>query len=276
MSTDALALIEDVRRACRITDGQDPLDETADLRLKHEGLQGIAHWLDDNGFALHRDGELDLAVRPEARHRGIGSRLAALATSAPGPLAAWSHGDHPAAAVLAREHGFERARELWVMRRPASEPVPEFDIPDGVRIRRYAGKKDDEALLAANAAAFADHPEQGALDGDGLAKRMAEPWFDPAGLLIAVDETDHVLGFHWTKRHDRRNGEVYVLCVTPGSQRRGLGRVLTAAGVQHLSRRRVKDIHLYVEGDNEPAIALYSGLGFTHSPSDTHVQYLRA
>lgn len=275
MSTDDLARIADVRRACRITDGTDPLDEAADLRLSRGGLVALPHWVDDDGFALVRDGELDLAVRPESRRRGVGGRLAVLAASAPGRLTAWSHGDHPGAAVLAQRHGFARVRELWVMRRPADLALPDAPPPEGVRIRAWTDG-DADALLAVNAASFADHPEQGTLDADGLAQRMAQDWFDPTGLLVAVDADDTVLGFHWTKRHDAEHGEVYVVGVAPQAQGRGLGRVLTVAGLQHLAERGVAEVHLYVEADNHPATTLYRGLGFTQVASDRHVQYLRA
>jgi mycothiol synthase len=273
-----LALIADVRRACVATDGVDPLDEAATLRLEHHGLDGIAHRVEPGGFALLRDGELDLAVAPAARGGGLGGRLAAavLDTVPPStPLTAWSHGDHPAAARLAERHGLVRVRDLWVMRRPTSDPVVPVPPPDGVSVRGYT-PSDAGAVLRVNAAAFAEHPEQGALDEDGLAERMAEPWFDPAGLLLAVDDASgELLGFHWTKRHDADHGEVYVVGIAPAAQGRGLGRVLTAAGLRHLAERGAAEVHLYVEADNAPAVALYRGLGFSHASADSHVQYAR-
>ncbi len=272
---DALTVIEAVRRACRAADGQDPLDEAAALHLKHRGVGDAGLWLaDEHGFALRRGAEVDLAVHPEARGRGLGSGLAADACAGTDPLTAWSHGDHPAARVLAERHGLRRARERWVMRRPASSPLPDLVLPNDLAIRSF--RAGDEAdLLRVNAAAFSAHPEQGELDADGLSQRMAEPWFDPEGLLLATEPDGTVVGFHWTKRHDERQGEVYVVGVDPGAQGRGLGRLLTLAGLHHLTGLGVEEVLLYVEADNHPAIHVYAGLGFEHAPTDTHVQYRR-
>lgn len=271
----ALAAIDQVVAAASAYDGADPLDEAALLRLKHHGLDGVEAFVTADGFALRRGTEVDLVVAPDARGRGLGTRLAERAVAGPGAVTAWSHGDHPAARTLADRLGFARTRELWVMRRPSVVPLPAVATPDGVHIRDY-GDGDAEALLGVNASAFADHAEQGTLDRDGLAERMAEPWFDPAGLLLAVDDDGTLLGFHWTKLHDQHTGEVYVVGIHPAAQGRGLGRLLTVAGLQHLAARGVAEVILYVESDNAPARHVYEGVGFTHAPADTHVQYRRA
>jgi mycothiol synthase len=272
---DALSVIASVSRAAAAADGQEPLDEAAQLHLKHRGLDGSQAWLaDDHGFALRRGAELDLVVAPDARGRGLGRDLAAQALADDGPVTAWSHGDHPAARAIAERHGLDRTRELWVMRRATGLPLPELVLPPGLVVRSYR-PGDDADVLRVNAAAFAHHPEQGGLDAEGLAERMAEPWFDPEGLLLAEDPDGTVLGFHWTKRHDDHLGEVYVVGVGPEAQGRGLGRLLTLAGLHHLAGTGVEEVLLYVESDNAPAVHVYSGLGFTHAGRDTHVQYSR-
>lgn len=271
------SVVERVRSACADTDRHDPLDEASRLRLRHHGLAGSRLWLvADSAFALLHDGgegsALDLAVAPSARRCGFGGGLLEeVLASVDGRVTAWSHGDHPAAAALAERYGFERARELWVMRRDGG--APEQPVSGGVEIRSF--RPGDEAeLLRVNAAAFAEHPEQGSMDAGNLRERMAEPWFDPEGLLLAV-EGERVLGFHWTKVHPGGSGEVYVVGVDPAAQGRGLGRALTLAGLHHLASRGVADVHLYVERANAPARALYEGLGFRHDAADTHVQYRR-
>ncbi|KRF21257.1 hypothetical protein ASG90_00580 [Nocardioides sp. Soil797] len=270
LDDESLTALQRVRAACATGDQQDPLDESAALRLKHRGLDGSRLWLiGDSGFALlHEDG-VDIAVAPSARGAGFGTSLASATAELAG--SAWSHGDHPAAAVLAAKHGFERARELWVMRRPIALELPQSSSRVGIR----GYQEGDEAeLLRVNAAAFASHPEQGAMDADNLAERMGESWFDPAGLLVAT-EGDRMLGFHWTKQHSATTGEVYVVGIDPAAQGRGLGKALTLAGLAHLAARVEPqgEVILYVESDNLAARAVYEGLGFTHADADTHVQY---
>ncbi|MXG89892.1 mycothiol synthase [Nocardioides flavescens] len=268
------SVVDGVRRACVAAGEPDPLDEAAQLRLTHHGLDGSTLWLtDEAGFALAHDGAVDLAVAPDERRSGHGTALAEAAFAGSGPVTAWSHGDHPAAARLAERHGLARVRELWVMRRPTSLPLPELQVPEGVTVRGY--RSEDEAeVLRVNAAAFAHHPEQGSMDADDLAARMGEPWWDPAGLLVA-DDGDGLRGFHWTKQHDASLGEVYVVGIDPAAQGQGLGKVLTLAGLHHLAGLGVDEVLLYVESDNTPAVRVYSGLGFEHAASDTHVQYRR-
>jgi len=300
VSTPDLPDLPEITRiasAAEAEDGAAPLDEATWMELRSRP-ERVRHVVADGGFALLTGSLVSLAVAPDVRRRGVGGRLLGellegVSTSSTngdrstngggstdGELEAWSHADHPGARVLAERSGFERARELWVMRRPTSEPLPDLEVPEGVTIRGYRDE-DAEALLAVNAAAFADHPEQGAMDADNLAERMAEPWFDPAGLLIA-ESTDgagagEVLGFHWTKQHDDTTGEVYVVGVSPAAQGSGLGRVLTLAGLHHLTGLGVGEILLYVESDNAPAVRVYRDkLGFTHASADTHVMYRRS
>jgi mycothiol synthase len=152
-------------------------------------------------------------------------------------------------------------------------PLPGPVTREGVTVRGYT-PADAAEVLRVNAAAFASHPEQGGMDAANLAERMAEEWFDPAGLLLAVDG-DRLLGFHWTKQHSPQLGEVYVVGIDPAAQGRGLGKLLTLAGLHHLAARGVDEVLLYVESDNAPAVAVYAGLGFHHADADTHVMYQR-
>jgi mycothiol synthase len=284
-STDGpAAQVRRIATACDEADGVATLNEQATLQLKHRGLRGASLWVGDDGFALLRGHVLDLAVHPDSRGRGTGTALAGAALAATDRVEAWSHADHPAAARIAARFGIPRERELRIMGRPTSLPLPEPVVPPGVRIRTFV-PTDEPALLAVNAAAFAHHPEQGELTHEGFVERMAEPWFDARGLFLAVpdEETDpdaaadpdlQVLGFHWTKVHREQDppyGEVYVVATNPKAAGRGLGTLLTNVGLHHLAAEGLDEVILYVDGDNIPAIAVYERLGFT--TVRTEVQY---
>ncbi|WP_427015337.1 mycothiol synthase [Pseudarthrobacter sp. P1] len=228
-------------------------------------------------------GVLEVVVHPTYRNQGVGAQLVDKLKAHRGlqSLTAWSHGNHEAAADLAARYGFASIRELWRMRlvRPAQghAPLPEPALPAGVTLRAFVPGQDEDAWLAANAAAFAHHPEQGAMTAADLHARMAEPWFDPAGFFLATDTTEagagRVLGFHWTKVHPAMGphpamGEVYVVGVAPEAQGAGLGKALTIAGITHLQQAGLAAIMLYVDADNAAAVALYKKLGFTRWDAD--------
>ena len=271
--------IEQIAHEAEAADGAAPLDEATWRALAHP--ERLRAWESEDGFALLVGPELSLVVRPTARRRGVARALlehvlAATEAAGPAQLLAWSHGNHPGAAALAAAYDFERVRDLWVMRRDASDPLPELVVPDGIEVRAFRPEDADE-VVRVNAAAFAAHPEQGAMDAAELAERMSADWFDPAGLLVATEPgSDRLLGFHWTKRHSPELGEVYVVGIDPDAQGRGLGKLLTLAGLHHLADAGVREVLLYVESDNAPAIAVYSRLGFGHAPEDTHVMYRRS
>ena len=273
------AEVRRIARASTAHDGASTLNEAALLQLKNRGLHGAALWLGEGGFALqHGKVMLDLAVHPESRRRGVGTALAGSALAPGQQVEAWSHADHPGAARIAERFGVPRERELKIMRRDASLPLPASTPPDGVRVRTYE-PSDAEALLEVNAQAFAHHPEQGNMSLQDLHERTSESWFDPRGLFLAVPASPEpgdpaLLGFHWTKVHtdeDPAYGEVYVVAVNPKAAGKGLGGHLTNVGLQHLHDQGLGSVLLYVDGDNDPAIAVYTRQGF--EVERTEVQY---
>jgi len=157
------------------------------------------------------------------------------------------------------------------MRRPLAGDLPRIPFPEGVTVRHFRPGHDEDAWLGVNSRAFAHHPEQGRWTLHDLRLREAEPWFDPAGFLLAVDIEDTLLGFHWTKVQDGL-GEVYILGVDPLGHRRGLGKALTVAGLAYLKDRGLTTAMLYVDESNPAAVRLYRGLGFEVFSTDVSYQ----
>ncbi len=269
-----LRLLDEATRA----DGVAPVSEPVLLGLHGPAVGGRpAHLLATDSAGVIGYGHLatdppmaELAVHPEHRRQGVGRALVGEVLRIGGEQTRiWAHGNGAAAQGLARTLGMVGRRELWQMRlNLATVKLPPVEVPAGVRLRTFVPDADDEAVLAVNRAAFSWHPEQGGWTGRELAQRRTEPWFDPHGFFLAVSDEGQLLGFHWTKVHDPEGGqpalgEVYVVGVAPRAQGRGLGRVLTLAGLHHLREQGLRTVLLYVEADNHAAVHTYRKLGFT-------------
>lgn len=239
---------------------------------------------------------LQRAVRAHASSLGLGDERD-IHTNGIG-LTWWAHGDLPAARAAAEHIGATADRELLVMELPGSKIKDEPDnnpvaqaaatLPEDVTVlswtesaRRWGKDAVDAAWLAVNNEAFDWHPEQGGWDQARLDQARRALWYDPDGVLLlwgsegdqknrAADSLPPLLGFHWTKiaregddETGRKVGEVYVIGLARKAQGRGLGRALTAKGIQYLASNDAVYVELYVEADNAPAVHAYEALGFT-------------
>ncbi|CAM3135628.1 mycothiol synthase [Tsukamurella hominis] len=268
--------------AAEAADGIGPLSEQFRLGVTGDGPHLLARGVDGapSGYAgivvppAGGPGAAEVVVAPSERRRGLGRALVTGALELAGDGGTvWAHGDLPAAHALAADLGLTAVRTLLNLRRPLAGLDPAPSAPAGVTVRTYAGPTDDAAILEVNNAAFSWHPEQGGWTGEQIDERTGADWFDPAGLFLAVDEQDRLLGFHWTKVADPAAGlgEVYIVAVAPAGQGKGLGRLLTAVGLEYLAGRGLAEVELYVEGDNTAALRTYTGLSFEER--ERHVAY---
>ncbi len=164
-------------------------------------------------------------MHPEHRRQGIGGRAARRAGGGRDAELGWAHGRRPAALAFAAARGWTAARTLWQLRRPLTDEIPDAPLPAGITLRPFVPGQDEDAWVAVNARAFAHHPEQGAWTARDVRLREAEPWFDPAGFLLAVRDDGSLAGFHWTKVHagpaaDRRGLRARRRPVRPGAAAR--------------------------------------------------------
>lgn len=301
LSPEQAGAVHALQERARAADGVAALSEQSVLALDHEHSPS-RHFLRYAGSQLAGYAQVDLSggetaasaelvVDPGLRRQGHGTALLEAIAEAHPAARVWAHGSLEPARALAAAAGLTAVRELHKMARPLGpddlDPAATA-LPAGFRARDFEPGRDEGPWLETNAAAFAHHPEQGRLGMADLRERMAQDWFDPAGFIIveADDAPGRVAAFHWTKvdpeersaldptalvgrAHDEEGreasqlvGEVYVVGVHPAYQGRGLARPLTALGLAHLARLGLREVVLYVDGDNAAALRTYTGLGF--------------
>lgn len=255
--------VRDFADAVEARDGQPPLSDRARTHLISPAMQ---HTLARDGVDFAGYGQLD---GPNGEVVGSAEAVAAILDAWGDAVSTvWSHGTRSNLSSVLDGHGFRRARVLHQLRRPTSVVVPLVVLPVGVSIEPFRVGVDEDPWLRTNAAAFADHPEQGRVTRIDLDALIAEPWFSAAGFLLAWRD-GQLLGYHWTKIHADGTGEVYVLGVDPAAQGLGLGKILLNAGLAHLANAGCPEVLLYVDESNTGAMQLYESVSFQRYDADT-------
>jgi mycothiol synthase len=275
---EAMADIDSLLEAVERADAQRPLSDHMWLDLRQGGRPGFAGllgWQDDHDHLVaycqvsrgNESWSLDLVVHPHHRYEmtTIGPEMLRAAINiiqaeGGGHVHWWVFEPTPTYTSLAADIGLLPGRTLLQLR----VQLPLTQSTD-IETCAFRVGKDEAQWLDVNNRAFADHPEQGDWSTETLASRFATRWFKPEGLLLH-HEDNQLAGFCWTKLHTDTTphlGEIYVVAVDPAFARRGLGRALTIAGLQHLSTEGAPVGMLYVAADNLAALSLYRSLGFT-------------
>jgi len=255
------------------------------------------------GIVILGEGELDLVIAPAERGNGAGTAALTAILSyhaqqsyraqqaePSGELRAWAHGENPAATALLTRADFAPVRALYRLALPVTELSNAIDearpLEPGFALRDFdpAEPREAEEWVRVNAAAFASHPEQGAVTLADFRSLTQEPWFDAHDLRLAwSEESGELAGYTWIKtvRSTEAEGagepvietELYVLGVHPRFAGHGLGAALLGDTLRRMHDHQPDRITLYVDGDNERARALYHRAGFVVDQLST--QWLR-
>jgi len=270
---DDLAALEALFAACTLADGHRPIGEHKYLSLisdevgpEHsfvgESNGAVVSYLHLSENRLSNGWTFESAVHPSYRTEEHLVELAKTAieeaTARGGAsLRTWVfNATWPSSlAVL----GFEPERELRQLRTRLPRDSPSY--PPGLTLTDFREGQDEAAWLDVNNQAFHGHPENGSWDHEILRDRMAQPWWDPASVVMAWQQ-ETLAGFCWTKDHGDGIGEIYIIAVHPSAQRMGLGRALTLDGLARLATRGCETGMLYVDAANDPALRMYESLGF--------------
>lgn len=278
-------VFQDLIARVQVADGSPPFSDGALVEYAQGARELVWEYDADGhpvGAALDSPDASEFVVDPEFRGRGHGARMLDMLTHPSrgghtGTKLFWAHGDGAAARALAKHHKLEPVRELWHMT---------GEVPAGGEVQgETSSPRPDEWAdwVELNGRAFAGHPEQGGVSLADLEVIKAEPWFSEDDVIF-MHAGGRLVGYNWLKVDggvddkkvdDKKTAEIYVLGVDPGHQHEGIGRQLMDAGFARMREQGIHSTHLYVEGDNAPAIALYESLGYAKASVDIQYHYSR-
>ncbi len=155
---------------------------------------------------------------------------------------------------------FEHVRTHWHMRRSDPTLLP-VAVPEGMRLR-LARREDALAVTTLQNGAFTGSWGYSPNTDEEIEYRVFDlpnPGPDP---VLLLEEEGGILAYCWDHRERGGPGIVGMVGVHPSQQGHGLGRVVTAAGINHWVEQAVLPVEITVDSENTPAVRLYQSLGF--------------
>lgn len=218
----------------------------------------------------------ELFTAAAERGRGLTAHLVAALEASARDMAATAPGERLALHILADDrdadhqgwllaHGYQRARDVFVMRTDLSSGPAAPAWPPDINVRRMRPGIDDEALWAADVEAFAEHFlfSPGPLD-TWRACIYEHAGFDPDCYVVAWDG-DEVAGQALAMPGaDPGIASVQDVMVRKPWRGRGLGSALLLEAFAALHRLGRDDVSVWVDAQNETgAVRLYEAAGMS-------------
>lgn len=227
------------------------------------------------GYSATRGEMVEAYVLPDARRRGIGSRLLREAEAGvEGPLVeATTRQDEPAARPFLEARGYELSYETWLMQVELDEHVPAPSWPDGLTVRSFL-TGDAEEVKALLDVAYANEPDFNPGTFEEWKRFMlGDPSFDPESWFVVETPNGSLAGaaLNW------REGFVKDLVVHPDFQRRGLGKALLLHTFGHFRARGEPRVTLKTDSRNtSQAARFYEHMGMRNIRTYDDWQKLRS
>jgi GNAT superfamily N-acetyltransferase len=158
------------------------------------------------------------------------------------------------------QHGFHQTEVVTVhMKRNLSEPISEFELPQGFQIRSVKGIKEAEAIASTHRAAFGTDY----MTTENRLVIMNTSEYDPSLDLVVV-APDGTIAAYCTCSVNEQNKEGWTdpVATHPNYQRKGFAKVLLIKGMQMLKERGMKSAKLGTSGDNIAMQKTAESVGF--------------
>ena len=163
---------------------------------------------------------------------------------------------------LLEAEGLSLIRAYWLMKWQR-ETVPGVQVPDGFSIENFK-RGDEDRLTRVQNASFSGSWGFCPNTVEEVSYRVSMSICDPEGILF-LNDGDHNAGFCWTLIQGESGipvGVIGMIGIHPNYRGRGLSRPILLAGMKFLHSKAVKHIRLDVDGQNIPAVKLYTSVGF--------------